>query len=339
MAGEGDWITSFLTSHRGARPSGLSDLEVLHAREDVRLMPLQRNAKALLLDLPSLGRVDYTTHNACVTCTRREVVKSVLPVGEGATLFGDGDGLRWLEGSWRHTVAVLSRGMDFTDTPPCLLFFGETGELAHQVTLPDPEAWEAFIALVRRHHGCWNCLRHRPAAAGPATTAQGACPVWMLREAWSEAGSERDLEIRLGGLGLDRLLALRAMEGLYTSLITVQDLASVLAGLAASGLPVHAQVGNRHCTQVLESPIEDLTLGPGAWEVRMDGTLLRLDSSGLDTLWSVAQPSPSGERHRLECYDAAGERVLVLASPESPCPLVHLGWQRLLGRLDGGPFH
>jgi putative heme degradation protein len=282
--------------------------------------------------------VDYTTRNGCVTCTRREAVARVLPVGEGATLFGEAEGLRWLEGSWRHTVAVLSRSMDFTDMPPCLLLFGETGELAHQVTLPDPAAWEAFIALVRRHHGCWNCLRHRPAAAGPVPVP-AECPVWMLKEAWCDAGSERDLDARLGGLGLDRLLALRAMEGLYTSLLSPEDLAAFLAGLAASGLPVHAQAGNRHCTEVLEAPVEDLSLGPGPWQIRLGGATLGLDPARLDGIWSVAQPGPSGERHRLECYDASGARVLTLASPQTPCPLVRLGWQRLLGRLDGGPSH
>lgn len=336
MPGEGGWIDSFMAGSRGL--PGPSDLEALRARKDIRLMPLQRNARSLLLDLPSLGRADYTTRNACLTCTRRETVARVVPVGEGATLFGEADGLRWLEGSWRHTVAVLSRSMDFADMPPCLLLFGESGELAHQITLPDPAAWEAFIALVRRHHGCWNCLRHRPAAGG-STQASAGCPVWMLKEAWCEAGSEQDLEARLGGLGLDRLLALRAMEGLYTSLLSPDDLASFLAGLAASGLPVHAQVGNRHCTEVLEAPVEDLVPGPGPWQIRLGRASLKLDPARLDSIWFVTQPDPAGERHRIECYDPSGARVLTLASPRTLCPPVRLGWQRLLGRLEGGLPH
>ncbi|WP_306591529.1 ChuX/HutX family heme-like substrate-binding protein [Geothrix sp. 21YS21S-4] len=338
MLSEGNWIGSFTAGEARSREGGPSDLEALHAREDIRLMPLQRNARGLLLDLPSLGRVDYTTRNACVTCTRREAVKVVLPGDEGATLFGDASGLRWLDASWRHTVAVLSRTMDFTDTPPCLLLFGEGGDLAHQVTLPDPAAWEAFITLVRRHHGCWNCLRHRPAAAGPVVPKSLDCPVWMLREAWSQAESDRDLEVRLDGLGIDRLLALRAMEGLYTHLVPRHDLAGFLQGLADAGLPVHAQVGNRHCTQVLESPVEELVLGSQGWTFRMGDAALELDPSRLDGIWSVTQPTPSGERHRLECYDAAGERVLAFASPQAPDALARLGWQRLLGRLDGLSF-
>lgn len=311
---------------------GLSDLEALQAREDLRLMPLQRNARAILEDLPSLGPADYTTGNACVTCTRHEAVGGVLPLGEGTGLFGAPDGMRWLDASWRHSVAVLSRGMDFAEVPPCLLFFGETGALAHRITLPDPAAWGAFIDLVRRHRGCWSCLRHQ--ADPPRSGAAADCPVWMLREAWSGAASERDLEARLEGLGLGRILALRALEGLYTTPIQAGDLASVLESLAASGLPVHAQLGNRHCTQVLESPLEGLKLEAHGWEFRMAQATLRLDPGRVDSLWFVVEPRPDGERHRFECYDADGERVLALSRPHGPCPKVHLGWERLISRFE-----
>ena len=334
MSGDGSPRSLGSTLREGGGPP--PTLEALLGREDLRILPLQRNTRSLLEDLPALGTADYTTRNASVTCTRREAVRTVLASGEGTSLFGDSDGMRWLDESWRHSVAVLSCGEDFTDMPPCLLFFGGAGDLAHQVTLPDPAAWEAFIALVRRHHGCWNCLRHQAVLPEPGAAAD--CPVWMLREAWCDASSERDLEVRLVGLGLDHLLALRALEGLYTTPIAARDLASLLKGLAPSALPVHVQLGNRHCTQVLESPMESLTFGPHGWEIRMAHATLRLDPSRMDSIWSVAQPVPGGERHRAECYDAAGERVLTLSSPHDPCPLVYLGWQRHLGHLEEGQF-
>lgn len=334
MSNEEAWIASFMTGPCEKKAGALSDLEALSIRKDIRLMPLQRNAQALLEGLPSLGPAEFTTGNACITCTRREEVRTVLPLDGGTTLFGAPDGLRWLDASWRHTVAVLNQGTDFADTPPCLLFFGDTGALAHQITLPDPAAWEAFIGLVRRHRGCWNCLRH-PAAA-PRTGSALDCPVWMLRQAWCDAGSERDLEARLDRLGLERILALRALEGLYTNHVPVQGLESLLKGLASSALPVHVQIANRHCIQVLESPLSSLAIGPREWEIGMSQATLRLDPSRLDSIWSVAQPHPGGEQHRFECYDATGERVLVLSSPHDPCPLVHLGWQRVLGRFEGG---
>lgn len=335
MSKEEAWIASFVAG--GPHRDGLSDLEALSLREDLRIMPLQQDVRALLEDLPSLGAVDCTTGNGGAICTRREAVRTVLPVAEGATLLGDPGGLCWLEASWRHSAAVLSRGNDFTDTPPCLLFFGETGRLAHQITLPDPAAWGAFADLVRRHHGRWTCLR--PGAELPGAPASSECPIWLLRDAWCGSVSDRDLEIRLRGLGLGRLLALRALEGLYTTPLLTEELASLLEGLAASGLPVHAQVGNRHCTQVLEAPIKGLALSPEAWELRIAGATLRILPSSLESIWSVVQPRPGGERHRFECYDAQGERVLALSSPQDPCPLVHGGWQRAIGRLEGGRSH
>lgn len=333
MSGEEAWIASFMSRTGGAESGALSDLEALRLREDLRILPLQRNARSLLEDLPALGAADFTTGNACATCTRREAVQAVLPQGEGTAVFGASGGLRWLDGSWRHSAAILSRSMDFTDTPPCLLFFGETGALAHQVTLPDPGTWEAFLDLVRRHQGCWTCLEL--GAATPRPEAARNCPAWMVREAWCSAVSERDLDVRLAGLGVDRLLALRLLEGLYTTPVPVQDLAALLEGLAASRLPVHVQLGNRHCTQVLEATLDELTLEPEGWIIQMAQATLRLDPERMDSLWCTVHPGPGGERHRFEGYGADGERVLALSCPSNPEPLVHLGWQRLVGQFEG----
>lgn len=336
MSGEEAWIASFTARTdgpgSGLMPGAMSDLEALRLREDLRILPLQRNARALLEDLPTLGAADFTTGNACATCTRREAVQTVLPQGEGTALFGASGGLRWLDESWRHSVAILSRGMDFTDTPPCLLLFGETGALAHQVTLPDPATWEAFLELVRRHQGCWTCLDL--GAVAPRPEAARNCPAWMVREAWCGAVSERDLEVRLAGLGVDRLLALRLLEGLYTTPVSAQDLAALLEGLVASRLPVHVQLGNRHCTQVLEATLDHLAFEPEGWVVQMAQATLRLDPERMGSLWCTAHPGPGGERHRFECYGADGARVLALSCPSDPEGHVHLGWQRLVGQFE-----
>jgi len=332
VSNEEKWISSFFGGGSGGGVPGRSDLEVLREREDVRVMPLQRQARAILEALPTLGSVDYTTSNAGASCTRREQVRALLPTSEGTTLFGDAGGLRWLDQSWRHSVAVLSRGDDFADTPPCLLLFGEGGDLAHQITLWDPATWEGFIDLVCAHRGCWNCLRHQ--AEGPRADSVSGCPAWMLKEAWCEAGSERDLDLRLGLLGLGRVTALRAMEGLFTKPIALQDLATLLMELVSGLLPVHVQLGNRHCTQVMESTLEGVTLHPLEWEIQMARTTLRIHPASIDSVWSVVQPRSGRERLRFECYDRAGGQVLTLSSPLDPSPLVQDGWQKLIGRFE-----
>ena len=332
MPTEGKWIASFQERPQAADSQGLSDLQALRLRKDLRLMPLQLDARTLLEDLPELGPVDYTTANACASCTRHEQVTEILPVGGGTVLFGDHDGLRWLHASWRHSVAVLSQGLDFTDTPPCLLLFGETGDLAHQITLPDPAAWEGFIDLVCRHRGCWNCLRH--GSKPTASVAIPDCPAWLLREAWCQAGSDQDLDSRLTRVGLPRLLALRAMEGLFTTAIGVPDLATILRELVATGLPVHVELGNRHCTEVLESPLERFVAGPDGWDIQLSQSVLHLDPTRLDSLWFVVPPGPEKEHHRFEGYDETGERVLVLSRPLRPDPATEGDWQRIVGRLE-----
>jgi len=295
-------------------------------------MPLQLDARTLLEGLPDLGSADYTTGNTCASFTRHERVTEISPLSGGTILFGDHDGMRWLDSSWRHSVAVLSQGNDFAARPPCLLLFGETGDLAHQITLPDPAAWDGFIDLVCRLRGCWNCLRHGegPSAKEPIQE----CPAWLLRDAWCEAASDQDLDTRLVRLGLSRLLALRAMEGLYTSALGIQDLASVLQELASKTLPVHLEMGNRHCTEVLESPLEHFVEGPGGWEIQLAQSTLHLDTTRLNSVWRVVPPRLEKEQHRFECYDETGERVLVFSSPLSPDAATENDWQRIIGRFE-----
>jgi len=332
---EAQWIASFLEGVRPQEAQGLSDLQALQLREDIRLMPLQRGDRAFLEALPQLGSADYTTGNACVSCTRREQVEGVLTLNDETALFGGFGGMRWLNASWRHSVAVLSRGNDFRNAPPCLLLFGEAGELAHHVAIPDPSAWEAFLDLVCRYRGCWTCLQH--GAPRPEAVPPGECPGWLVREAWREAGSDRDLDLRLGKLGLTRLLALRSMEGLHTSPLHPQDLSSFLSQLAAARLTTQVRLGNRHCLQVLEAPVERLEIGARTWELRMGPTTLRLNPSTLDSVWLVIPPWTQGERPQIECYGRNGESVLTLACPATPSPLDQAGWQQALGRLEALP--
>ncbi|WLT32166.1 hypothetical protein [Geothrix sp. PMB-07] len=337
MTNEGLWIASFHGRPQASAQQGASDLERLRRRKDVRLLPLQRQARAILEALPGLGSADYTTGNGSASCTLREQVRDVRPCPEGTAIFGDQGGLRWLDDSWRHSVAVLNRGQDFTDTPPCLLLYGETGQLAHQITLWDPSTWEGFIDLICRHRGCWNCLETRQEL--PEGPGSEACPAWLLREAWNEARSERDLDLRLEPLGLKRVMALRAMEGLHTIMIDLDCLASLLDDIAEAGLPLHVRLGNQHCTQALEADISAFDKGPRAWEIQMAQTVLTLNPGSIASIWLVAQPAAKSERLRFECYDQKDDQVLTLSGPEDPCPLVQQGWQHLIGRFEAQRFH
>ena len=332
MPAEGPWIASFRTRGLAAEIQGLTDLQALRVREDLRLMPLQLDARSLLEDLPALGPVDYTTGNGSATCTRHEQVREVLPLDGGTVLFGDDAGMRWLNASWRHSVAVLSQGRDFVKSPPCLLLFGETGELAHQITLPDPSTWEGFIDLVCQHQGCWTCLRHGLNHFGSVSKEE--CPAWLLREAWREAGTNQDLDARLARLGVPRLLALRAMEGLHTTALDTQDLAAVLREFVSTGLPLHVELGNRHCIEVMEAPLERFEEGSDGWDLQLSRSALHLDPSRIASLWCVVPPWQEKEQHRFECYDEAGEQVLSLCCPLNQGPAVERDWQRIIGRVE-----
>jgi putative heme degradation protein len=307
-----------------------TDLEAILQRPDLVTVPLRRDDRELLDELPGLGAMVATTGKACASCAWMGTLSRVIHLDGGSALFGEGGSLCWIAGSWRHTLAVMHR--DEPEHRPSLMFFGERGELVHRITPTGPGAWEDFRALVDRHQGCANCLRHSVPTVPEASSFD--CPGSLLHAAWRESRSPRDLDLRLTGIGVDRLQAVRAMEGLYTTPIPLCDFHGMIEHLAAERLPVHLEVGNRHCTQALEGTPRHLDIQGVGWRIKTAQATLQVMPALIQSIWGVAQPGPDAERYRIEVYDGSGEQVLALACPLKTDPGTTGAWERVQATLE-----
>ena len=205
------------------------------------------------------------------------------------------------------------------------MLFGPWGELLLQVSLTDDSRAEGLQALVDAHQGCGHCLHPGP-RPDPEPAAAGSWSGAMLREAWGDAGSPRDLEVRLAGLGLTPLLAVRALDGLYTHPLGPEALATLLGRLGHAGIPLHVECGGPHGAQALSGPVIGLARNPDHWAIRFPEAQIRLDLDHFPRVWSTTRPGISGGRPRVEGFDDAGERVLSIASHvDTPDD-----WERLL---------
>lgn len=304
-----------------ARPP--TDLETIRERQDLQVVPLKRNDRRFLAGLPALGRVAATTANSSVTCTQWGQAASVATLEGGDVVFDQRGGLRWFGDAWRHSVAVVQNGDQ--GRAPGLLLFSEFGELVHRIALDGLEAWETFVSLVKQSQGCMNCLKHPAAPAGPAEPVSGSHR--LIREAWREAQSARDLDTRLEKLGLDRLQMVQALDGLCTAPVTFAAFAALLDQVSALRLSVHIQVGNPGCVQFLETTLDRVERTGEFWKLYATDVALRIEPGLLDSVWTVVQ----GGQSRVECYDGAGMRVLSLS-----CPAMADAWRRLLTEPQEG---
>jgi putative heme degradation protein len=306
-----------------------TDLETIQQREDLQVVPLRRNDRTFLAELPSLGRVASTTANACTTCTLWGQAASVSGMEGGDVIFDHRRGLRWIGETWRHSIAAFHRNGE--GRAPCLMLFSEYGELVHRIALDGMAGWAVFASLVKQHQGCMNCLKHTAAPVQSTELFTGGRR--LIRDAWQDSQSSQDLDSRIEKLGLDRLLAIQAMDGLQTSPIAVNVFAVLLDRMCAWGLTVHLHVGNRCCTQFLECILNRIERSADFWKLYATDVVLRIELGQLDSVWLVDQAGTS-DRQCLEGYDFQGMRVFSLSCPRNACPAIKVGWQRL--QLDLG---
>lgn len=301
-----------------------TDLELIQQRQDLQVVPLKRNDRRLLAAVPGLGRVASTTANSCVTCTLWGQAASVLAMEGEDVVFDQDRGLRWIGETWRHSVAAVRRGEQ--GRAPCLLLFGEHGELIHRIALEGMAGWDAFASLVKRHQGCMNCLKHSTAPDRPEDPFSGSGP--LIREAWRDSRSYLDFDTRIEKLGLDRLQVVQALDGLYASPMDFEAFGALLDRICTLGLPVDLQVGNLSCTQFLECTLDRIERSGEFWKLIAPDLVIRIEPSQVESVWSVVQ-SGDADRRCIECYDTQGLRVFSLACPQGACPAMKAGWSRL----------
>lgn len=302
-----------------------TDLQRLLARDEVQVVPLRRGEVGLLAELHHLGPVALSTGSPGALLTTWGALGTLQRAPDGSHLLVREEGMAWLGQDGYHAVGVLGReGRAFT---PRLLFFGMHGERLHQVSLTEASDLEALRSILERHQGCRHCLRHE--AAPCADPVPFDCPGSVIREAWREATSNRDLDARLEGLGLGRLLLLRAMEGLHSEALDLDAFRHVLGRLAAQRLPAYLEVGQPQGRQGLRATFEEARLEGDTWALEGGVCSLRLEPTLVDSAWVHTQPWDG--RVRVDCFDAQGAAVASLGCPLDACPAVLRGWEALVG--------
>src|SRR5260370_4104802 len=164
--------------------------------------------RALLADMPSVGRVMCLTRNEHCVHERHGRFEDVQVSGPHGLVLGPDIDLRLFLGRWRHGFAV--REPSKQGERASLQFFDASGEAVHKIYATDETDRRAFDALIARHRAePPAALAIAPRAPDAADRPDAEIEVEGLRVAWRAMQDTHEFFGMLGKFKVGRMQALR----------------------------------------------------------------------------------------------------------------------------------
>ncbi|WP_200176107.1 ChuX/HutX family heme-like substrate-binding protein [Ectothiorhodospira shaposhnikovii] len=327
---------SALSLHDAARQLGVTEAQLLLARRDEGVIPLQPDWATLLPALESLGPVVGVTRNAHAIHERTGVYGNVRFMGGGARLESADISLHLTLSHWHHAMAVVEESVG--ETCRSLAFFDRSGAAVHTIHLSADSDVKAFERMVSRHRLGMESWRFSPSLFQepdhPVSQGIPRVDITTLRDGWDNLLDSHDFEALLRQCGLSRLNALR-LAGRERAFPVARDNGfTILEYVRDDALQVMVSVANPATVQVHAGLLNRCFQGDGWWRVLDPRFRLHLCQSGISEVWVVCRPSRQGTTHSLEWYSRDGQLVMQLlgksgrGQPDDPL------WRNLMGSLD-----
>lgn len=341
------------TRHRDiAAGLGVSEGELIAAHVAVRAPDSGLHARRLRAEWPRLmvmleaaGEVMALTRNAsCVhekIGTYRDASASGPAGHEMGLLLGAEIDLRVFYSRWSHGFAVDETGAKGLQRS--LQFFDGAGTAVHKVFVRPATDIDAWDGLVNALLADGQTAGLQPVAA--SATAAGAAPprpdteidLPSFHQAWASMRDTHEFFGLLRQHGLSRTQALRLAEPRFVQHVDAASAQQVLAGAAASGLPVMVFVGNPGTIQIHTGPVHKVAV-MGPWLNVLDaGFNLHLREDHIAQAWVVRKPTADGLVTSLELFDAHGETIAMLFGERKPGRAELCAWRELIDGLLGDP--
>lgn len=298
---------------------GVSEVELLATRLGEGVTRLHDDPKAILADVPTLGRVMALTRNNDVVHERKGTYANPTLEGHVGLFVGADIDLRIFWSHWASAFAVEEEGRD--GLRRSLQFFSPTGVAVHKIYLGEASDQAAYQALVAKH----SAADQTPpkvtltAAAPRPEMPDAAVDVAGLRAGWLALQDTHDFYLLLRDFRVSRTQALRlAPEGGYAVPVAPAALRATLNAVAAQQVPIMIFVGNPGMIQIHSGPITNVVDARG-WLNVLDPELnVHIREEAIATAWVVRKPTADGMVTALECYDAAGEQIIQLFGARKP---------------------
>lgn len=309
-----------LRIRNAAAQLGVSEGELLATRLGDGVTRLRPEYKAILANVPALGRVMALTRNDDAVHERKGAyLNPSLEQGPVGLFVGADIDLRIFWHAWAHAFAVIEGSRE--GVRHSLQFFGADGEAIHKIYLVELSDAGAFSDLVARFRAedQTSPLVPLPAPAERPEQPDATVDVDGLRRGWLALQDTHDFHSLLRQFGLTRVQALRlAPEGGFAVPVAPSVLRAIITQAAAEQCPVMVFVGNRGMLQIHTGPLANLMDVPGWFNVVDPDFNLHVREAAIAQAWVVRKPSADGMISALECYDAKGQLIVQLFGKRKP---------------------
>jgi putative hemin transport protein len=312
---------------------GVSEAELVALGVGQTATPLKADFRALLNEMPPVGRVMCLTRNDHCVHERHGRFEDVQVSGPHGVVLGPDIDLRLFMGTWKHGFAVrepMKQGERLS-----LQFFDGAGEAVHKIYATDQTDRAAFDALIQRH----------AAAIAPEMTivSRGAdapdrpdaeIDLEGLRAAWRGMKDTHEFFGMLGRFKVGRVQALRLIGDDLARELPVRALRAALEAAAADATPIMIFVGNRGCIQIHTGPIKRLVDTHGWFNVLDPDFNMHLRDAGVARVFSVRKPTEDGVVTSIEAFDEQGRNILLMFGARKPGKPELEEWRAIVSRVE-----
>ena len=311
---------------------GVSEAELVALGVGQTATPLAADWRALLGDMPSVGRVMCLTRNEHCVHERQGRFEGVQVAGPHGLVLGPDIDLRLFLGCWRHGFAV--REPLKSGERQSLQFFDASGEAVHKIYATDETDRPAFDALIARHRAEASALEIAPRAPDAADRPDSEIDVEGLRTAWRTMTDTHEFFGMLGKYKVGRVQALRLAGEEFARELPPRALRGAMEGAGAAGTPIMIFVGSRGCIQIHTGPIKRLVETHGWFNVLDPAFNLHLREAGVVRVFSVRKPTDDGIVTSIEAFDRSDRNVLLMFGARKPGKPELEEWRALVAQIE-----
>lgn len=312
---------------------GVSEAELVALGVGTNTTPLDGDWRALLGDMPTVGRVMCLTRNEHCVHERHGRFEDVEVTGPHGLVLGPDIDLRLFLGQWKLGFAVRERLT--SGERLSLQFFDASGEAVHKIYATDETDRVAFDALIaRRAATAMPAFAVAPRAPETPDWPDGEIDVAGLRAAWRAIRDTHEFFGILGKFKVGRMQALRLAGAEFARELPSRALREAMEAARAATLPIMIFVGSRGCIQIHTGPINRLVETPGWFNV-LDPTFnLHLRGAGVARVFSVRKPTGDGVVTSIEAFDSQGRNVLLMFGARKPGKPELEPWRTIVAQIE-----
>ncbi len=312
---------------------GVSEAELVALGVGTTATPLKTDWRAILNEMPGVGRVMCLTRNDHCVHERHGRFEDVQVANAhaGVVLGADID-LRVFLSQWKLGFAV--REPIRSGERASLQFFDKSGNAVHKIYATDETDRAAFDALIARHTAEPASFAVEPVKPDTPDRSDSEIDLDGLRAAWRGMKDTHEFFGMLHKFKVGRVQALRLVGHEFARELPARSLRQAMEQASQAKMPIMIFVGSPGCIQIHTGPIERLVETHGWFNVLDPAFNLHLREAGVARVFTVRKPTEDGVVTSVEAFDSEGRTILLMFGARKPGRPELEEWRGLVSRLE-----